>query len=133
MSLISLVIMAVSSSAAIDDSALTCPQIAALAIELEANAEKEDAAAARRAGQARFAKGLLGGLASSALSSAPGALAGQGDGWGAIVAQQALSAVSANAAQAVQSSGAEPTKQAQASPTRARLERLVGLAAAQGC
>lgn len=135
MSLISLVIMATATAAPIDDSTLTCPQIAALTTQLEAQAEKEDAAAVRRAGQTRFAKGLLGNLASSALSAAPVALAGQGDGWGGMAAQQALSAASATAAQALQGSGAEQPEQSpqKASPTRARLERLAGFAASQGC
>jgi hypothetical protein len=92
MSLISLVIMAAVTAAPIDDSALTCSQIATLATELEAQAKKEDATAARRAGQALFAKGLFGSLASSAVGVAPLALAGQGDAWGGMVAQQAISA-----------------------------------------
>ena len=134
MSLISLVIMAAATAAPIDDSALTCSQIATLATELEAQAEKEDATAARRAGQARFAKGLFGSLASSAVGVAPLALAGQGDGWGGMVAQQAISAASATAAQALQDPGTEQAKPApQASPTRARLERLAGQTASQGC
>lgn len=135
MSLILLMIMASAAAAPIDDSALTCPQIARLATELEVQAEKEDAAAARRAGQARFAKGLLGSLASSAVGVAPLALAGQGDGLGGMAAQQALSVASTTAAQALQDSGAAQAGQApqKASPTRARLERLAGHAASQGC
>ena len=134
MSRILLVIMATATAASIDDSALTCSQIVTLATELEAQAEKEDATAARRAGQARFAKGLFGSLASSAVGVAPLAFAGQGDGWGGMVAQQAISAASATAAQALQDPGTAQARPApQASPTRARLERLVGQAASQGC
>lgn len=134
MPLISFVIMAVAASAPIDDSTLSCPQIAALTTELEVQAEKEDADAVSRAGQARFAKGLLGALASSALGAAPAALAGPGDGWGGFAAQQALSAASAASAQALQDSAAAPAEHTpRKSPTRARLERLADLAASQGC
>jgi len=134
MLLLSIAIMA-AATAPVDDSALSCSQIATLTTELQAKIGKEDEAAARRAGQSRLAKGLLGGLAKGALTAAPSLLAGQGDGWGGYAAQQALGVAASSASQALDASAATPEAPAQPkpSPSRERLDRLAGLSANQGC
>jgi hypothetical protein len=134
MALFSLMVVAMAAATPTDTSALTCPQIAALTAELTVQADKEDAATARRASQTRLAKGLLSGLASGALGAASAGLAGQASGLGALAAQQALSTASVTAAQAL----ANPaTSQAEAAPqgsaARKRLRELSAMSASQGC
>lgn len=134
MSLVSLMVAATAAATPLDASALSCPQIAALTAELEVQAEKEDAASARRAGQARLAKGLLGGLASGALGAASAGLSGQASGLGALAAQQALSTASITAAQALANPGTGRAEaRPQSSPARTRLRELSAMSAAQGC
>lgn len=134
MALASLLFIAAAATAPLDAPTRTCPQIAARTAQLKVQIEKEDALATRRAGQARMAKGLLGGLASGALGAATAELAGRTGGLGALAAQQALSSASLSAAQAL--TGSPPSQREapeKASPARIELEQLDAQAAAQGC
>jgi len=134
MALASILFLAATATAPLEAPALTCPQIAARIAQLNAQIEKEDALAARRASQGRLARGLLGGLASGALGAASAELAGRASGLGALAAQQALSTASQSAAQALTESGPGPQAAPEkTSPARIELEQLAEKSAVLRC
>lgn len=101
------------------DESLTCAQLGEEINPLTAEVQKAQADAAKRAERSKAAKGMFGGLASSAMMMAPsmigGQLGGMG-GMGGMMAQQAMSGV------AQQAMSAQRAPQAQAEAPAAVVE-----------